>query len=329
MDGRPVLVTGAAGFIGGRLVAALLRRGVPVRAGVRDPARAAALTAAGAEVVRLELTDAASVRAAVAGAGTLHHLAGLTDGRTSAARLREVNAAGTRRLWEAAAAAGVERAVCCSTTAVYGLAAARDGPIDEAAVPRAVEPYGRSKLAGERAARAVAAATGLATVVLRPAAVFGAGEGTPVGRVLRRIAVSRVVLPGADGDWAFSYVHVDDVVEAALHVAGRPRCAGGVYNVAIEPPLRFGEAFAAYRRALRRCGRRRWRERTLAAVSAAVQPRAACSRRLPARLRRPWLHDLWRPGWDLTFTSARLRATGFAFAHADFTEVLDECLRDR
>ena len=55
------------------------------------------------------------------------------------------------------------------------------------------------------------------------------------------------MLPGPVADWTFSYVHVDDVVRATLHVATHPACAGGIYNVAVEPPLSFAEAFALSR----------------------------------------------------------------------------------
>jgi len=273
--------------------------------------------------------------------GARDHRSGRTRRRHTLSFLREVNVTGTRRLWEAAAIAGVDRLVYCSSTAVYGLAAGRGEPITERELPRALEPYGRTKLEGERAALGVAAATGAATtrpvatraattraatIIIRPAAVFGRGDHTAIGATLRRVAVSRIVLPGADGDWAFSYVHVDDVVGAAIHLAGCPDAAGQTFNVAVEPPVNFGEAFAAYRRALRRLGARRWRERALAAISAGAHGAGRLTRRLGAPLQRRYAHSLWRPGWDLTYSSARLRTTGFRFTRTDFCDVLERCL---
>ncbi len=344
MATRPVLVTGASGFIGSRLVSALRQRGERVRLGLRDTSAVSACS--GVEVVGLDLTAPETIGPAVRGVGTLFHFAALVDSKAPLDCLREVNVAGTRRLWEAAAIAGVDRLVYCSSTAVYGLAAGRGEPITERQLPRALEPYGRTKLEGERAALGVATATGAATtrqavtraattraattraatIIIRPAAVFGRGDHTAIGATLRRVAVSRIVLPGSSGDWAFSYVHVDDVVGAAIHLAGCPDAAGQTFNVAVEPPVNFGEAFAAYRRALRRLGARRWRERALAAISAGAHGAGRLTRRLGAPLQRRYAHSLWRPGWDLTYSSAQLRTTGFRFTRTDFCDVLEECL---
>ena len=324
MATRPVLVTGASGFIGSRLVSALRQRGERVRLGLRDTSAVSACS--DVEIINLDLTAPETIGPAVRGVGTLFHFAALVDSKAPLDCLREVNVTGTRRLWEAAAIAGVDRLVYCSSTAVYGLAAGHHAPITEHELPRALEPYGRTKLAGERAVLSVAAATGVATVIIRPAAVFGWGDHTAIGATLRRVAISRIVLPGADGDWAFSYVHVDDVVGAAIHVAGCPDATGQTFNVAVEPPVNFGEAFAAYRRALRRLGTSRWRERALAAASAGAHRAGRLTHRLSVPLKLRYAHTLWRPGWDLTYSSALLRSTGFRFTRTDFCDVLERCL---
>jgi nucleoside-diphosphate-sugar epimerase len=326
VDHRPVLVTGAAGFIGARLVAALHQRGWCVRAGVRNPDRSRTLFADDIEIVHVDLFEPATLAAALRGVGTVHHFAALVDSRAPLTRLHETNVVGTRNLCTAALAAGVDRLVYCSTTAVYGLAAAAGHPIGEDVAARAMESYGRTKLEGERAAREITAGREMGLVVIRPTAVFGVGDNTGIGRALRRVAVSRVMMPGLDTDWNFSFVHVDDVVRAALHVAELNDCTGSVFNVAVEPPLTFAAAFSDYRRALRHGGRRFWRERALASLSAVVQQHANWSQGWPESLRRRWLHGVWRPGWDLTYSSARLRETGFVFKHTDFTEVLNDCL---
>jgi nucleoside-diphosphate-sugar epimerase len=99
------LVTGATGFIGSHLVERLMRDGVEVRCLVRCPRRAAALRARGATLVAGDVTDPSSLRAAVADADVVHHLAGLTLAFNFRDFLR-VNAAGTANL--AAACARVE-----------------------------------------------------------------------------------------------------------------------------------------------------------------------------------------------------------------------------
>ena len=115
------LVTGATGFIGRALVARLAAGGTPVRALVRDPARAGDLAAlAGVELVRGDLRDSAALRDLVAGAEVVYHLAGLTSAR-SRAEFMAVNAAATGALAAAAAAAPAPpKFVLVSSLAVAG-----------------------------------------------------------------------------------------------------------------------------------------------------------------------------------------------------------------
>ncbi len=102
-----ILVAGATGTLGSRLVRRLLAQPLPVRVLTRDPARAANLVALGAEVVRGDLRDEASVRRAAHGVSTIvaaaHGFSG-TDGST----LETVDRQGNRRLVDAAVAAGAD-----------------------------------------------------------------------------------------------------------------------------------------------------------------------------------------------------------------------------
>ncbi len=145
-----VLVIGATGALGRPVVRRLLERGVSVRAACRHPEQAADLAALGADVVACDLTDAASLAAACAGAqrvlAAAHGLLG--RGRW---RSENVDDAGHRALFAAARAAGVQRLVY---TSAFGAAA--DHPID----------FFRTKHAMEK----VLAHSGLDAVVLRPTA---------------------------------------------------------------------------------------------------------------------------------------------------------------
>jgi NADH dehydrogenase len=145
-----VLVVGATGALGRPVVQALLARGVAVRALNRHPDQAADLAARGAEVVAGDLTDAASLARACAGAtrvlAAAHSILGRGRWRSEA-----VDDAGHRALIAAALAAGVRRFVY---TSAYG--AGPDHPID----------FFRTKHAIEQALRA----SGLDAVILRPTA---------------------------------------------------------------------------------------------------------------------------------------------------------------
>src|ERR1700681_2766550 len=121
---KPILVTGATGFIGWHVARELLERGQRVRALVRDPARSAKALAelAGIETVPGDLRDEASLAKAVAGCGAVYHVA--ADYRLWAPRPEEMyrsNVDGTRSLLAAARKAGVERCVYTSTVGCIGM----------------------------------------------------------------------------------------------------------------------------------------------------------------------------------------------------------------
>ena len=328
VDRGPALVTGAAGFVGRAVVAALRRHDVAVRAGVRSASGAHGFPRCdGLDVVRIDLRDARSLPAALEGVRSVYHFAAVMRGGGARDELYAVNVEGTRTLWQCAADAGVERALCCSSASVYGLLAGSAHPIAESATPRAVEPYGRAKLEGEQVALEIGRARGVVTVIIRPAAVLGPGERSAFGRAIRRAALTRLLMPGRFPHHRFSFVHVADVAEAAVHVMSLPEPDGEIFNVAVETPISFEAAFRVYLDVLRRSGGSLWRPALLARLSAYVQRRPALAR---------WLLDgggRFRPAFpvgqlerELVFTSRKLLATEFRYAWSDFGKVLASCV---
>jgi uncharacterized protein YbjT (DUF2867 family) len=188
-----VLVTGATGFVGPHVVHALRAREVPVRALVRDQRRGSRLAAWGAELVVGDVTEPASLRAAVTGVDAVVHLVAIIKGRR--AEFERIMTQGTRDLVAAAREAGVRRFVLASALG-----------LDERS--KDVVPYYAAKWEMERALKE----SGLEYVILRPSFVFGKEGGVlpTFVRLARFAPVTPIVGPGTQ---RFQPIWVEDVAE--------------------------------------------------------------------------------------------------------------------
>jgi nucleoside-diphosphate-sugar epimerase len=228
-----VLVTGASGFVGQRVVLRLLAAGHTVRAAVRTPltpARAAALGWSGAvEEVRCDLLDGEGLAAACAGVDAVIHLAADMSG--PAERKIATAVAGTRNLIAAISPGSTVQLVLASSFSVYdwervGATLDEDAPLLDAAAAARQDAYARAKLQQERAARADCAARALPLVVLRPAAIWSAsrrnldGVGVGAGGAAIVIGPRRLL----------RLTHVDNCADAFV-AALDPRAAGHTFNV--------------------------------------------------------------------------------------------------
>ena len=170
-----ILITGATGFVGRAVIRALRAEGHTLSGTTRQPD-----LGQGPEGVPLyrvaDFADEADWGRVVAGADIVVHLAAraheTTEHGTGALALyRAVNRDGSRRLGEAAAAAGVKRFIFMSSVKAMGEETTR--PLRETDPPRPEDAYGISKWEAEQALAEVAARTGLALVILRPPLVYG------------------------------------------------------------------------------------------------------------------------------------------------------------
>ncbi len=182
LSGRPVLVTGAGGFIGGHLVEMLVAEGASVTALVRYNSRnergtldwIAPGVASEVQVVLGELRDIESVSRAVKGSEIVLHLGAQIAIPYSYVNPRdffEVNVLGTLNVAQACLAAGVERVVHTSTSEVYG--SAQQVPITEAHPLEPQSPYAASKLAADKLMDSWHRSFDLPVVVLRPFNTYG------------------------------------------------------------------------------------------------------------------------------------------------------------
>jgi len=216
-----VVVTGAAGHIGGNLVRALLAAGRPVRAVVRQDQRA--LAGLDVETVSADVRDPETLRRAFAGAEVVHHLAAIVSiSGDQGGRVTSTNVDGVRHAAAAALACGVRRFVLYSSIHAYDLEHDEATITEQSARPGAGHPaYDRAKYAGELALRDAIAA-GLDAVIVNPTAVVGPFDFRPshVGQLLIDLQHRR--LPSLV-DGGFDWVDVRDVVAGALAAEQRGR----------------------------------------------------------------------------------------------------------
>ncbi|MEA2771466.1 MAG: dihydroflavonol-4-reductase [Acetobacteraceae bacterium] len=209
------LVTGATGFVGSAVARVLAARGHTLRLLVRPASDRRNLAELDAEVVIGDLTDPDSLVRAAAGCRYVLHVA--ADYRfwvpDPDAMLR-ANVDGALAMVRAAAQAGAERIVHCSSVAALGQIG--DGtPADEATPTNEADfvgIYKRSKYLAEKAVLELARRDGLPVVVVNPAAPVGPRDikPTPTGKMIRDAAAGRVP---AYIDTGLNIVHVDDVAE--------------------------------------------------------------------------------------------------------------------
>jgi nucleoside-diphosphate-sugar epimerase len=209
----PVFITGASGFIGGKLAERLLAAQRPVRVLARR--ELPELARLGAEVVRGDLHDPAALAAGCAGVETVFHVAGRVGVWGPAEDFFRVNVEGTRNVIAACRAARVPRLVYTSSPSVVFNGGDLAG-VDESAplCTRAPCAYPTSKAAAERL---VAEANGreLKTVSLRPHLVWGPGDRNVVPRVLALARRRKLKIVGA-GRNLVDCTHITNVVDAHL-----------------------------------------------------------------------------------------------------------------
>ncbi len=191
LQGRTVLVTGATGFIGGRLVEHLIRtEGARVRALVRNFANASRLARFAVDMAPGDLLSADAVERAVAGCDVVFHCAYGNDG--DEATRKQVTVDGTAMVLEAARRQNVRRFVHTSTFSVYGDSPSGD-LTEESPRKYTGATYGDSKIDAEKLALAYCE-KGLSVAVVQPTIVYGPFGSTWTAKPIEELSTGRVIL---------------------------------------------------------------------------------------------------------------------------------------
>lgn len=234
LEGRRAVVTGAGGFIGGALCAALAATGAEVVGLDLDESRAAGLEASGARFRHCDVTDAAATRDAIAGAELVIHAAAFIREWGTMEEFVALNLGGTANVLDAASHHAVDRVVHLSSVVVYGYDDHSEQ--DESAPLRNYGiPYIDTKSSSDRLARRRGA------IVIRPGDVYGPGSVPWTIRPLELARKHRLVVP-APGDGVMLPVYISDLVEAIL-LGARSGTPGEAYTAWSGERITFKQYF--------------------------------------------------------------------------------------
>jgi nucleoside-diphosphate-sugar epimerase len=239
-DAMRYFVTGATGFIGGRVAGQLIEAAHEVVALVRDPTRAGELAAMGASLSQGDVCAKESMRAGMAGVDGVFHVAGWYRlGARDQRPAQRINVEGTRNVLELMQELGVPKGVYTSTVAVYSDTHGKlvdetyryDGPH--------INEYDRTKWVAHHEVARPMMEQGLPLVIVLPGAVYGPGDHSTAGQSFRQYLRRR--LPVVAAGTRLCWTHVDDVARGHLLAMekGRP---GEEYFIG-GPPHSLEEAF--------------------------------------------------------------------------------------
>lgn len=230
-SGRPILVTGAGGFIGKDLVPRMLSRGFSVRAMLRPGAESPFPPQERLQIVHADLYDGDTLVPVVRDCAAVVHLAAAkADERES----EDVNVGGARRLVRACQLVDCRRLINISTQSTK---ISRKGT------------YARTK----RAADEVFHGSGLDVTSLLPSVVYGEMKGGVFGTILQFLQKAPIVLVLGDGKWISAPVYIGDVCAAVIACLEVPGTAGNAYDIGGPDLVSFDELIDRIGAAIGRC----------------------------------------------------------------------------
>ncbi|MCF6406241.1 NAD-dependent epimerase/dehydratase family protein [Chitinophaga filiformis] len=230
-----ILVTGATGKVGSRLVPRLLAKGYDVSILVRDAAKATYLTEIGAKAITGDLYVPATLPPAVAGMDAVIHLAALFRTFTDNEGIIKTNREGSIALAQAAMEAGVKRFVFTSTSNVYGSGYGRPAREDEKVDINDPRAYSSSKIAAEQELIALQQNQGFDVRILRLGFVYG--DKDPHIEEIIPLLKKMKFHPGS----RMHMVHHLDAAQALILLLNTEGLDGEIFNVADDAPITLYE----------------------------------------------------------------------------------------
>lgn len=229
-----VLVTGASGFVGKKMIDRLRRDLCNIRVLTRYPKRLPPEWSHVVEAWEGDVTNPASLQGVADGIDIIYHLAGEVY---NPEQFDAVNRKGTENLLKEAVASRVRSFLYLSSVGVWDLIGApnysKQNPIREDLEPHPEDLYEVSKLAGERAVLGAQGMSGMQVAVVRPSVVYGEDRNPEKDRFLSWMKLIRSGRYLHISDKAVSaYVYVGDVIEACHFIANHPEAGGEIYTIA-------------------------------------------------------------------------------------------------
>jgi nucleoside-diphosphate-sugar epimerase len=213
-----VFLTGGTGFLGGALARSLRQRGDEVLALAREVGKAKALAREGCEIVSGDLSDVSLLASAMSDCDAAVHAAAVFEvgvPESERVRLTVANIAGTRHILRAARQSEIARLVYVSTVAVFGNTR---GSVADESTPLAEDAatyYEWTKIRAYCLVRR-AATEGLPVVTVLPSTIYGPGDRSQLGQIMRQFLQGKAPLMLFPDTAGFSLVHVDDVAAGIL-----------------------------------------------------------------------------------------------------------------
>jgi len=243
LKGKVVLVTGATGSIGGRLVEKLvITDQAQVRVLVHNPANLSRVSRLPVSIYHGDVTDSAAVDKAVEGCDFVFHCAYAFGARPG--EQERVAVDGTRNIAQAVLRHKVRSLVYVSTISVYE--PLQDGNLDETAPKQSSGwTYPDAKKKAERLILDLHKRDGLPVVVLQPTIVYGPFVKSWTQGPVNQLKSGTVVLPD-DGSGLCNAVYIDDVVDSLILAATTPKAIGETFLISGAEPVTWREFYRAY-----------------------------------------------------------------------------------
>lgn len=223
-------ITGATGFIGGHVAEAAVARGHVVSTLARPNSDTALLEKLGVTILRGDLTDAAAVRSAVAGAEVIVHCAAKVGDRGPVEEYRAVNVDALRTLLDVCKGQPLARFVHISSLGVYE-ARHHHGTTEDEPLPAAhLDGYTTTKVEAEQLALDYQRLHGVPVVVLRPGFVYGPRDRVVMPKLINRLRQGKFNYLGGD-QRILNSIYIGNLVDAVFLAVENPQAVGRVYNL--------------------------------------------------------------------------------------------------